>query len=290
MNKSFNSFKAYYGTPISGVLYNLYLIEDYIKLYPQFNISKTNLNTIRHILNFNKSLLLKSKSKYLPHLPITQVFETYMCNKSVLIPFLSNTDLDRSLKLCKSFIVDNSAYTFWKKKGNATDKFWKSYYKWIEAIYHEPKLDWFIIPDVIMGSEIENDKLISDFTSNYPHVLNKAVPVWHINESLDRLRTLSYQFPRVCIGSAEEKIYGKVGSDKWFNYLIKALNVVNPKTKIHLLRFLAKKSVDKLMQLNLDFEFSGDSTNFAQNHHRKTKLGLSPHNLILKSNALYKII
>jgi len=253
-------------------------------------IPTTERRTLAY-LQYVKNRINKTQSKkssknmqvYAPKLPLIKVFKKYMTNRSTLIPFISDMDLDKALKKCSSVILDNSAFTFWRKGVDVDDNFWDTYYDWVREIYSSEKLDWFIIPDVIMGSETENNRLIDKFLATQKDIVSKGVPVWHTNESHERLKMLCDKFDRVCIGSADEEIYGKVGSDKWFTNLESAFSKVNfQNQKIHLLRFMRRSNVKKLKRFRkYDITFSGDSTNFAQNHHRYTKIGKEPEVLLL---------
>lgn len=103
--------------------------------------------------------------------------------------------INKIAPLAKSLILDNGAFTFSRRGVTADDSFWSKYYSFVLAWYS--RIDWFIIPDVIGGSEEDNDELLS----KVPRALSgKGVPVWHSDESLDRLARLSSKYDRVCIG------------------------------------------------------------------------------------------
>lgn len=93
-----------------------------------------------------------------------------------------------------------------------------------------------IIPDVIMGSEWENDKLIKSFPRD---LRDKAWPVWHTEDSLFRLIRLAWKFGRVCIGpmGAHSHVTGKAYTLR----MVEAFNAITrdaPGTKLHALRGL----------------------------------------------------
>ncbi|WP_261804188.1 hypothetical protein [Serratia marcescens] len=96
--------------------------------------------------------------------------------------------------------LDNGAFSDWnraRKKRQEIDwslrrdKFYTFVGQWFTRI------DWFLIPDVIEGTEVENDEQISLVPS---WLRSKAVPVWHSDESISRLLHLSKQFEWVAIG------------------------------------------------------------------------------------------
>jgi len=164
--------------------------------------------------------------------------------------------LNKSFNVCQGTIIDNSAFSI-RRGGKSID--WDDYYNFISTIHED--IDFFFIPDVIDGTELENDLLVDDFMNN--HYFTKGVPVWHVNESTDRLQRLIINFDFIAIGSAGD--YSTLGSEKWERKMDKAMRVIcdengYPEVKIHMLRCLNPKIFTR-------FPFySGDSTTIAQNH------------------------
>lgn len=158
-------------------------------------------------------------------------------------------------ELCQSFAIDNGAFIFWK---NGKLPNWEKFYAWLaEWIFH-PRLDFVVIPDVIEGSEAENDALIN----SWKYSESKGAPVWHTNESFERLQRLARSFPRVCIGSSGEYDASRVGA--YIAHVRRALRTIcnfqgYPITKIHLLRGLNPKIFTQLPAS------SADSTNVGRN-------------------------
>jgi hypothetical protein len=98
----------------------------------------------------------------------------------------------------QSFAVDNGAFSFWIKGEPVTD--WQGYYDFIKETTMFPSFDFAVIPDVIDGSEEENDELCYVWLSQFKeHV---GAPVWHLHESFERLQRLMSLFPRICLGSS----------------------------------------------------------------------------------------
>ena len=193
--------------------------------------------------------------------PITpkSVFKYVFENKerNVLIPFTQKQDFNKSLKYAKKIIIDNGAFTIWKRGGIIK---WDDYYEWIYEIFEY--IEFFLIPDVIDGTEIENDKLIKDYFSRN---ISKGVPIWHINESIERLEELISKFDYIAFGSAGE--YSTLGTLEWNKKMNEAMMVCCDKNgipivKIHMLRCLNPKIFTKYPF------YSGDSTNLARNHKR----------------------
>lgn len=128
--------------------------------------------------------------------------------------------IDKILPLCKSMVIDCGAFTFYQRGTKVGDSFWSGYYQYV--LKYIGVVDWFIIPDVIGGSEEENDKMILKVPSSLRH---KGVPVWHTNESLGRLGRLCSEFERVAIGAVREhkpvatNPKGKKVLEDAFNYI-----------------------------------------------------------------------
>ncbi len=191
--------------------------------------------------------------------PLTpnSVFDEVMPGRNSLIPFPNPQNLHRAIKLCEKVIIDNGAFTIWRK-GGVPD--WDKYYAWMQPFKHN--IEFFFIPDVIDGTEEENDYLIADY---FKKKETRGVPIWHINESFERLERLMDSFDYIAIGSAGE--FAQLATPQWFNQMDKAMRIIcdkdgYPKVKIHMLRCL-----DPDIFLHFPFE-SGDSTGLAQNHSR----------------------
>jgi len=178
-------------------------------------------------------------------------------------PFISVRYADQlglALECCQSLAVDNSAFSAWKDGNPITN--WEFYYKWIAELHRYPQFDFAVIPDVIDGNESDNDALVEAWP--WQTAKNKWVgaPVWHMHESIDRLKRLAHEWPRICLGSSGQ--YSTVGDYRWWNRMAEAMNAVcdklgNPIAKLHGLRML---NPDVFSRLPFS---SADSTNIAQN-------------------------
>lgn len=174
--------------------------------------------------------------------------------RHAFISFAHQSQLGLASEICQSFALDNGAFSFWKS-GKKID--WNKYYKFVDDWKNHPRCDFAIIPDVIGAGELENDKLINE----WPHK-NFGVPVWHMDESNERLIRLARQFPRVAIGSCGDYDvkYPRRCVEKLQDSISHILDKNGyPITKLHGLRMLN----------NLIFEHvpisSADSTNVARN-------------------------
>lgn len=167
----------------------------------------------------------------------------------------------RDAKLCheigQSVMLDNGAFTFWRQ-GTPTD--WDGYYAWCETWLEYPTT-WAVIPDVIDGTEDENDTLIDQWPFGA-----KGAPVWHLHEPIVRLRQLASEWPRVCLGSSGA--YAAVGTPPWHRRMEEAMNELCGNGPVpvwlHMLRGMALAGSD--------YPFaSADSTNIARNHNGSHK-------------------
>lgn len=165
----------------------------------------------------------------------------------------------------QTLMLDNGAFSFWQdrqkdrplsvKAQAAADGDWSGYYAWCQQ-WLERNTTWAVIPDVIGGSEDENDLLIRQWKAWRGHM--QAAPVWHMHESLGRFLRLCDEWELVCVGSSAQ--YAIVGSPAWHKRIEEVFDVTYPNTpRLHMLR-------------GLDFAdgpypfYSADSTNVARNH------------------------
>ena len=167
------------------------------------------------------------------------------------------SQLSIALTVCQSFACDNSAFSAWRSGAPVSD--WTPYYDWISELHRYPNYDFCVIPDVIDGSEADNDRLIDEFPWKHSPI---GAPVWHMHESLARLDRLCSEYYRVCIGSSGQ--FASVGDAKWWVRMRQAMHVVcdksgRPICKLHGLRMLNPKVYSELPLS------SADSCNIAMN-------------------------
>lgn len=193
--------------------------------------------------------------------PITpkESFEKFMIGRNALVSYAEPRDLFRAFFFCDKVIIDNGAFTIWRRGGSHD---WEDFYKWLKP-FHK-RIEFFFIPDVIDGTEFENDQLIIDY--KYRKINNpemNGVPIWHLNESLERLNRLCDEFDYIAFGSSDK--YSELRSLAWRIRMNNIMDIVCddkgiPKVKIHMLRCLNSRIFTKYPF------YSGDSTNLAQNH------------------------
>lgn len=173
--------------------------------------------------------------------------------------FVSHADphaLGLAVEVCQSFAVDNGAFGAWSAGRPISD--WGPFYDWVTACSRIPSCDFAVIPDVIDGTEADNDALLRE----WPLPRWFGAPVWHMHESLDRLCRLIADYPRICFGSSGE--FSTVGTPVWWERMSLAMLVACdmdgvPHAKFHGLRMLNPKVFTRLPLA------SADSTNIARN-------------------------
>jgi len=172
------------------------------------------------------------------------------------VSFERPDQLGLAAECAQSFALDNGAFSAWRKGRAVTD--WSAYYAWAAEAKMMPSCDWAVIPDVIDGTEADNDALVDE----WPLPRWFGVPVWHMHESLDRLARLAADWPRVAIGSSGD--YAVIGTPAWWQRIAHAMRVVcdddgRPACRLHGLRML-----DPAVFSRLPFA-SADSTNIGRN-------------------------
>lgn len=181
-----------------------------------------------------------------------------LAGRHALVPWPAPSSLEYVQEVCSSYCVDNGAYSAWVKGKPITD--WVPYYKWVATL--SGPLDFAIIPDVIDGSEKDNDRLINEWPLG-----PLGAPVWHLHESLSRLAWLVRSWPRVCLGSSGT--YSEPGSESWWRRMEEVMSVACdangiPRTRLHGLRML-----DPAIFTRLPLH-SADSTNAGRNAGNET--------------------
>jgi hypothetical protein len=191
----------------------------------------------------------------LPISPATAA-EVAIRSGHAFISFAHPGQLGLAVAACQSFAVDNGAFSAWRQGTPVVD--WDPYYVFCAAAKRQPACDFAVIPDVINGTEDENDDLLAA----WPLPQWFGAPVWHLHESLDRLRRLCDQFPRVCLGSSGE--YAQIGAAGWWQRMNAAMRTIcddagQPCCRLHGLRMLDPRVFSR-------FPFSSaDSVNIGRN-------------------------
>ncbi len=187
----------------------------------------------------------------------------FLAGRDALIPFIRPEDMPIAAEVCRSVVIDSGAFSVWTKGGTLDID---GYVTFCEQWLRHPSVLWAVIPDVIGGSEEDNDRLIDE----WPKSLT-GVPVWHYNESLERLSRLCTSFPIVALGSSGE--WKTPGTPAWWERTADAMGAAcdeqgRPKCKLHGLRMLSPKIIKRLPLS------SADSTNCVRNANSLDRFGI----------------
>lgn len=141
-------------------------------------------------------------------------------------------------EVCQSFALDNGAFSKWRAGKGKVDI--GAYADYVREWEHHPGFDFAIIPDIIDGSEFDNDKMLSAWICGQ-RMRCASVPVWHLHESLERLAYLINAYPRVALGSSGQ--WATPGTEDWWDRMEEVRPVAcdelgRPKVKLHGLRML----------------------------------------------------
>ncbi len=178
------------------------------------------------------------------------------------VSFAHPGQMGLAIAACQSFALDNGAFSAWRAGRPITD--WTPYYAFAGAGKLQPSCDFAVIPDVIDGTEADNDALLAE----WPLPVWFGAPVWHLHESFARLERLVGTYPRVCLGSSGA--FAEIGTDRWWRRMHEAMRVVcdddgRPACRLHGLRMLDPRIFGR-------FPFaSADSTNIGRNIGLDTK-------------------
>lgn len=185
----------------------------------------------------------------------------FLKNRDALVSFYRPDDIAIAAEVCRSFVIDNGAFSAWRTGSPVED--WDPYYRFVEQWSRNPRFEWALIPDVIDGSEEANDDLLAEWPFD-----KFGVPVWHLHESLDRLERLIAIWPIVAFGSSGE--WRTPGTEEWFERMGQAMEVACDENGHRRAAFHGLRMLDPDIFTQFPFT-SADSTNVAVNGQRKAK-------------------
>jgi hypothetical protein len=193
----------------------------------------------------------------LPITPQSELLKLAGCN--FFVSYAAPAQVGLAHDLGQSVGLDNGAFSFWRT-GKDTD--WVGFVRWAKPWLEYPT-SWGVMPDVIDGSEEDNDRLIAWLFNHDREVWAKSAPVYHLHEPIDRLKRLCAGYSRVCIGSSGQ--YAIVNSDPWRRRMDQAFNAVCGNGPVpvwlHMLRGMSLSGSE--------YPFASvDSTDVARNHNR----------------------
>ena len=135
-----------------------------------------------------------------------------------------------------SYALDNGAFSAWTK-GKPLDV--PGFIAWVRVTHAARPIDFAIVPDVIDGTDADNDALLIGWPDNLP-----GSPVWHLHETVDRLarlcaETAAGRWERVCFGSSGQ--YATPGNAAWWARMGEAMDAIcdadgTPPCRLHGLR------------------------------------------------------
>jgi len=180
--------------------------------------------------------------------------------RHVFVSYADSGKLGMLSKVCSTFALDNGAYSAWR---GGVEYDFEGYEKFVREWHRHPACDWHVIPDVIDGGEDEND----EWLGRWPGELG-GVPVWHLDESLERLERLVEGYGRLALGSSG--VWSEVGTEGWWDRMGEVMDVVcdddgRPRVKLHGMRMLNWRVFSRLPLS------SADSTNSQRNSLLLTK-------------------
>lgn len=191
----------------------------------------------------------------------------FLQNRHALVPFFYQQNLAAVSEVCSSFVFDTSAYTIWKRGGEFD---YPKYLKWVEEWCQHPSFDWAIIPDVIPISDDESFIAQNDhYLSLFPEELKRyGVPVYHMNEPIERLVDLANEWHRVALGSSGEFSYPN--SNKWWDRINQIMPKITneegkPICKLHGLRMMNPAVVKHIPFSSVDSATAGRNANNKDN-------------------------
>lgn len=190
----------------------------------------------------------------LPMYPLDVMVRVYK-GKHAMVSFQAPDQIEEACEVCQAVVLDNGAFSAWKS-GEAHD--FDGYLSWATHWLKHPAVEWAVIPDVIDGTEADNDAHLS----RWPLARAVSVPVFHMHESLERLQRLIDEYPRVALGSSGQ--FAKTNTSSWWSRMAEIMSVAcdgngMPKAKLHGLRMLDTGIFSRLPLA------SADSTNVARN-------------------------
>lgn len=192
-----------------------------------------------------------------PVTPLQPALALYQ-RRHAMVSFANPEQLSLVAEVCQSFVLDNGAFTFWKAGKGAVDV--TAYRAWVEEWERHPGFDWALIPDKIDGDEAANDLMLARWFQAGGG--REGVPVWHLHESIKRLKYLALAYPRVALGSSGA--YSEPNTPEWWARIAQAMDAVcdeygRPVCRLHGLRMLNPAVFGKLPLA------SADSTAVARN-------------------------
>lgn len=176
--------------------------------------------------------------------------------RHVMVSFgTAPTKVEDAVTYAASVALDNGAFTAWRG-GRELDV--EGFWVWAAQKLELPSVAWFLAPDAIDGDERANDDLLY----SCPRDLRPwCVPVFHLHESLARLKRLCWEYPRVALGSSGP--FRHPGSRPWWERMGEVFAAIpaRSKVKIHGLRMVDPRIVARCPFASVDSTTAGRHAN-----------------------------
>lgn len=175
-------------------------------------------------------------------------------NRHAFVSYAYQQQTALAFEAARTVAFDNGTFTAWLE-GRAPD--FDSYVTFCDEWHRHPSFDWALIPDIIDGTESDNDAMLEAWPSRI-----RGVPVYHLHESLERANRLALSYPTVALGSSGS--WPDPGTPKWWRRMDEVMRAVcdeqgRPLCRLHGLRMLDPEIYTRLPLA------SADSTNIARN-------------------------
>lgn len=190
----------------------------------------------------------------------------FVKGRHCFVSFAMPRALPMIASICSSFALDNGAFTAWK---NGVPFEWDGLIEFVKDWMSHPAFDFVVIPDVIDGSEKENDELIERW--DFPDFM--SVPVFHFHESLSRLESLIERFSYIAFGSSGD--FATPNSKEWWVRMNEIMEVATDKEGKARARFHGLRMLDPRIFSRLPLR-SADSTNAERNGLFVDRFGIYP--------------
>lgn len=174
----------------------------------------------------------------------TSAAAQFFARRHAWVSFAHTEQMPLVAEVCQSFVSECDAFPRWQKGEGRVDV--PAYAAWVREWQNHPGFDFAIVPDVIDGSEFDNDQMIAQWLSG-ERMRCRSVPVWHLHESFERLRTMirgvhGGVWERIAIGSSGK--WATPGSQSWWERMDEVRDVVcdedgRPVVRLHGLRMLS---------------------------------------------------
>lgn len=178
-----------------------------------------------------------------------------------MVSFEYPDQIEVAAEICQSIVADHGGFTAWQN-GRVVD--FPAYREWAAFWIRHPAVDWCVIPDVIDGTEHENDAHLDAW--DLPPAV--SVPVYHLHEPKERLGRLARTYPRVAIGSSGA--FKDPGSPIWWERMQEVMPEAVDEEGFPLCKLHGLRQLNPVITSHVPYS-SADSCNAALNIGKDTR-------------------